>query len=77
MEKQSDSKQLHLNQRHIPYHVIMVIWSFIAMAPVWMGVTTPMPATTGFQKMLATVSVTAKTKQTQTDAFVTRREYSA
>ena len=36
MEKQSDSKQLHLNQRHIPYHVIMVIWSFIAMAPVWM-----------------------------------------
>ena len=36
MEKQSDSKQLHLNQRHIPYHIIMVIWSFIAMAPVWM-----------------------------------------
>ena len=36
MEKQSDSKQLHLNQRHIPYHVIMIIWSFIAMAPVWM-----------------------------------------
>ena len=36
MEKQSDSKQLHLNQRHIPYHIIMIIWSFIAMAPVWM-----------------------------------------
>lgn len=30
-----DSKQLHLDQRHIGYHVIMIIWSFVAMAPVW------------------------------------------
>jgi len=28
-------KQLHLNQKHIGYHIIMIIWSFIAMAPVW------------------------------------------
>ena len=36
MDNQRISKrQLHLNQRHIGYHAIMIVWSFIAMAPVW------------------------------------------
>lgn len=36
MDNQRFSKrQLHLNQRHIGYHAIMIVWSFIAMAPVW------------------------------------------
>ena len=35
MSKRSNERQLHLDQRHIGYHIIMVIWSFIAMAPVY------------------------------------------
>ncbi|MBE5807812.1 MAG: carbohydrate ABC transporter permease [Clostridiales bacterium] len=30
-----DKNTKHLNQRHITYHIIMIIWSFMAMAPVW------------------------------------------
>ena len=35
MASNKDSKQLHLDQRHIGYHIIMIIWSLVAMTPVW------------------------------------------
>ena len=35
MSEKRKNSELHLNQRHIGYHIIMIVWSFIAMAPVW------------------------------------------
>ena len=35
MEKRRENREMHLDQRHIGYHIIMIIWSFIALAPVW------------------------------------------
>ncbi len=35
MSEKRKNSELHLNQRHIGYHIIMILWSFIAMAPVW------------------------------------------
>lgn len=36
MAKHKRERSLRMMNMHIPYHIIMVIWSFIAMAPVWM-----------------------------------------
>ena len=36
MAKLKRERSLRMMNMHIPYHIIMVIWSFIAMAPVWM-----------------------------------------
>ncbi|MBO5571085.1 MAG: carbohydrate ABC transporter permease [Clostridia bacterium] len=36
MAKHKRERSLRMINMHIPYHIIMVIWSFIAMAPVWM-----------------------------------------
>ncbi len=35
MSGKKRESELHLNQRHIGYHIIMIIWSLVAMAPVW------------------------------------------
>ena len=35
MAKERKTRSLRIMNMHIPYHVIMVIWSFIAMFPVW------------------------------------------
>ena len=34
-KKEKKSRSLRLMNMHIPYHVIMILWSFIAMFPVW------------------------------------------
>ena len=33
--KEKKARSLRLMNMHIPYHIIMVIWSFISMFPVW------------------------------------------
>jgi len=35
MSEKKRERQLHLNQWHIGYHIIMIIWSLVAMTPVW------------------------------------------
>ena len=35
MSEKKRESQLHLNQKHIGYHIIMIIWSLVAMVPVW------------------------------------------
>ena len=35
MSEKKRESQLHLNQKHIGYHIIMIIWSLVAMTPVW------------------------------------------
>ena len=35
MAKQKRTRNLQIMNMHIPYHIIMVLWSFIAMFPVW------------------------------------------
>ena len=35
MSEKKRESQLHLNQWHIGYHIIMIIWSLVAMTPVW------------------------------------------
>lgn len=35
MEAKKNERLLHLNRRHIGYHIVMVLWSLVAMAPVW------------------------------------------
>ena len=33
--KEKKTKSLKLMNMHIPYHIIMILWSFIAMFPMW------------------------------------------
>lgn len=35
MEAKKNERLLHLNRRHIGYHIVMVLWSLVAMVPVW------------------------------------------
>ena len=35
MTDRKRERELHLNQKHIGYHIIMILWSLVAMAPVW------------------------------------------
>ena len=35
MAKEKKTRSLRIMNMHIPYHIIMVIWSFIAMFPMW------------------------------------------
>ena len=35
MEKEKKTRSLKIMNMHIPYHVIMIIWSFIAVFPLW------------------------------------------
>ncbi|MBQ3304570.1 MAG: carbohydrate ABC transporter permease [Clostridia bacterium] len=35
MSEKKRERQLHLNQWHTGYHIIMIIWSLVAMTPVW------------------------------------------
>ena len=35
MAKEKKTKSLRIMNMHIPYHVIMILWSFIAMFPMW------------------------------------------
>ena len=30
------TRSMRIMNLHIPYHIIMIIWSLIAMAPVWL-----------------------------------------
>ena len=34
-KKEKRMRSMHIANLHIPYHILMVIWSFIAMFPVW------------------------------------------
>ncbi len=34
-KKEKKSRSLRLMNMHIPYHIVMILWSFIAMFPVW------------------------------------------
>ncbi len=36
MAKQKKTRSLRIANMHIPYHIVMVVWSFIAMFPVWL-----------------------------------------
>ncbi len=35
MAKEKKTRSLRIMNMHIPYHIIMVLWSFIAMFPMW------------------------------------------
>ena len=35
MAKEKKTKSLRIMNMHIPYHIIMILWSFIAMFPMW------------------------------------------
>ena len=35
MAKEQKTKSLRLMNMHIPYHILMVVWSFIALFPMW------------------------------------------
>lgn len=36
MEKKAKARELHLDQRHVGYHIVMILWSLVAVLPVWM-----------------------------------------
>ena len=35
MAKEKKTRSLKIMNMHIPYHIIMILWSFIAMFPMW------------------------------------------
>ena len=35
MQKEKKTKSLRIMNMHIPYHILMVIWSFVALFPMW------------------------------------------
>jgi raffinose/stachyose/melibiose transport system permease protein len=35
MSEKRNERKLHLNQRHIGYHIIMILWSLVAVVPIW------------------------------------------
>ena len=35
MQKDKKTKSLRIMNMHIPYHILMVIWSFVALFPMW------------------------------------------
>ena len=35
MQKEKKTKSLRIMNMHIPYHILMIIWSFVALFPMW------------------------------------------
>jgi raffinose/stachyose/melibiose transport system permease protein len=35
MSEKRNERKLHLNQAHVGYHIIMILWSLVAVTPIW------------------------------------------
>ena len=35
MAKEKKTRSLKIMNMHIPYHIVMILWSFIAIFPLW------------------------------------------
>jgi len=35
MNEKRNERKLHLNQAHVGYHIIMILWSLVAVTPIW------------------------------------------
>jgi len=35
VNEKKNERELHLNQAHVGYHIIMILWSLVAVTPIW------------------------------------------